>query len=109
MDPSFPRLMPNFAHGTAGVADFFRGLASVTGEASHIAFLERVMTALMSKAATGDGGMSWLQAEHRTRPEFLVAQTGLMQGAAGIGLVYLRTQAGKIGYKPIIRLPDSAF
>jgi hypothetical protein len=53
-----------------------------------------------------------IQTEHRARPELLIAQTGLMQGAAGIGLVLLRraaeeTQVG--GGAARIVLPDSAF
>lgn len=35
-------------------------------------------------------GLSWSHAEHRARPDYLHTQTGLMQGAAGIGLWFLK-------------------
>ena len=53
--------------------------------------------------------MKWIQAEHRTRPDLVIAQTGLMQGAAGIGLALLRWDAFENGRTPAIRLIDSAF
>jgi hypothetical protein len=60
--------------------------------------------------ATADGGkLSWIQAEHRSQPKLLIAQTGLMQGAAGIGLIFLRWDAYEAGRAPLIRMPDSAF
>ena len=43
-------------------------------------------------------GLRWVQAEHRVRPELLVAQTGYMQGAAGIGMWLLRLDAAE--HKP---------
>ena len=39
------------------------------------------------------GGLKWIQAEHRLHPDRLTAQTGLMQGAAGVGLTLLRLDA----------------
>jgi hypothetical protein len=63
----------------------------------------------MAKAAVEDGRMKWIQAEHRTRPELLIAQTGLMQGAAGIGLYLVHLDAFEQGKHPKINLPDSVF
>jgi hypothetical protein len=53
--------------------------------------------------------LKWIQAEHRTRPELLVAQTGLMQGAAGIGLYLLHLDALERGQHIKIVLPDTPF
>jgi hypothetical protein len=64
---------------------------------------------LMAKATVEDGRMKWIQAEHRVRPELLIAQTGLMQGAAGIGLFLLHLDSFEQGTWPKINLPDSAF
>jgi len=41
---------------------------------------------LERKASRDEAGMHWIQAEQRTRPDFVLAQKGLMQGEAGIGL-----------------------
>jgi hypothetical protein len=53
--------------------------------------------------------VKWIQAEHRTRPELLMAQTGLMQGASGIGLYLLHLDAFEQGKRSKIYLPDSVF
>jgi len=95
--------------GLAGVADFFRSLYLLTNNTHHVYFGRRVMETLLAKAAAEDGRMKWIQAEHRVRPELLLAQTGLMQGAAGIGLVLLRWDAMDNGRTPLVRLPDSAW
>ena len=56
-----------------------------------------------------EGGLMWIQAEHRVRPELLVAQTGYMQGAAGIGSLLLELDAAERGRTAKIHLPDSPF
>ena len=38
----------------------------------------------------GKIGLRWTHAEHRVRPEFVQAQTGLMQGAAGVGIWFVK-------------------
>ncbi|MCK7469745.1 MAG: hypothetical protein MZU95_02255 [Desulfomicrobium escambiense] len=65
----------------------------------------------MAKATVEDGRMSWVQAEHRTRPDYLFAQTGYMQGAAGIGTYLLRLAEAGSGMKRTKRLvlPDTPF
>lgn len=48
-----------------------------------------------------------MQAENRTQPENLVAQTGFMQGAAGVGSFFLQLDAftrGRVWPSP---LPDT--
>jgi hypothetical protein len=39
-------------------------------------------------------------------PQDVVAQTGLMQGAAGVGLALLHLDGAMQGRAPVIRLPD---
>lgn len=56
MDPTFARVMPNFSHGTAGVAFLLARLYELTGE---VAFLDAALDGarhVMSLADTGDGG-----------------------------------------------------
>ena len=62
---------------------------------------------LLSRATRDDKGARWVQAEHRVRPELLVAQTGYMQGAAGIGMWLLRLDAQQRKRAPFVRFPDS--
>jgi len=58
---------------------------------------------------SGGAGMKWIQAEHRVQPELLVAQTGLMQGAAGVGLALLHLDGAMERRRPFMMLPDNPF
>ncbi|MGD0781909.1 MAG: lanthionine synthetase LanC family protein [Candidatus Aminicenantales bacterium] len=95
--------------GLAGVADFFLNLYKAARDPVYVAFFNRIMNRLLDKATVDGDKLSWIQAEHRTQPKLLMAQTGLMQGAAGIGLVFLRRDGFEMGRAPLIRMPDSAF
>ncbi len=95
--------------GSAGVAEFFLSLYQVTHEKSYLDFSKRVAAQLMTKATRDAAGMRWIQAEHRVKPELLVAQTGYMQGAAGIGMLLFHLDALQKGRRPAIRFPDSPF
>jgi lantibiotic modifying enzyme len=95
--------------GSAGVADFFLSLYRVTRDRQYLSFAKRMTDQLLAKATVDAGGMYWVQAEHRVRPELLVAQTGLMQGAAGIGLWLLKLDGFERGKHSAITLPDSPF
>jgi lantibiotic modifying enzyme len=53
----------------------------------------RVLKNTMSRATDDEQGLRWVQAENRTQPTNLVAQTGFMQGAAGVGMFLLHLDA----------------
>jgi lantibiotic modifying enzyme len=94
--------------GAAGVADFFLDLHRRTGEEPYLAFARRVTRNLLARATPTPGdGLKWIHAEHRARPDYAYAQTGYMQGAAGIGLLLLRMDAVDKGRDWTLRLPDS--
>jgi len=95
--------------GLAGVADFLLDLYRVFQDPADLAFCDRVTERLLAAAAIEDGRMKWIQAEHRVRPDLVIAQTGLMQGAAGIGLYLLRRDGLERGRAPLIVLPDAGF
>ena len=95
--------------GNCGVSEFFIAMHRRTGDARHLSFAEEVGHDTLSRATADGDGFRWIQAEHRVRPEFLVAQTGLMQGAAGVGLALLHLDGAKQGRKPFVRLPDDPF
>jgi lantibiotic modifying enzyme len=54
--------------------------------------LTRDVLARSTEVVLPDGrvGLKWVQAEHRVQPDLLIAQTGMMQGAAGVGLWLLK-------------------
>ena len=93
--------------GSAGVAQFMLDLHHVTRDPKYLAFAERMTTDLVARATRDEQGTRWVQAEHRVRPEQLAAQTGYMQGAAGIGTWLLRLDAQQRKRAPFIRFPDS--
>jgi lantibiotic modifying enzyme len=95
--------------GSAGVAEFSLNMYEMTRDRAYLDFSKRVTANLIARATSERNGMKWIQAEHRVRPELLVAQTGYMQGAAGIGMLLLRLDNFERGKKARIRFPDSPF
>lgn len=95
--------------GSAGVADFFLSLHRATGHSSYLEFAHIVTADLLKRAARDESGLKWVQAEHRVRPDDLAAQTGYMQGAAGIGMLLLHLDGQEQGRARLIKLPDSPF
>jgi lantibiotic modifying enzyme len=95
--------------GSAGVAEFFLSLHKVTGDQTYLVFSKRVAAQVLAKGTRSREGLYWIQAEHRVRPELLVAQTGYMQGASGIGMLLLHLDGFQRNKKPSIIFPDSPF
>ena len=95
--------------GSAGVAQFFLDLHRVRSDAAYLAFAKKMTADLLARGTRDEKGLRWVQAEHRVKPDLLVAQTGYMQGAAGIGVWLLRLDAAETGRKTFIRLADSPF
>lgn len=95
--------------GSAGVAEFFLHLHKLTGSKAYLDFSRRV-TEQVLKAGTRDAaGLRWVHAEHRVRPQEVYAQTGWMQGAAGIGAWLVRLDAFEQKRDPVVQLPDQPF
>jgi lantibiotic modifying enzyme len=92
--------------GNAGVAMFFLRLGRRTGRREFAAYARRHAAVVASRAACDDAGCRWTFAEHRRRPDELSTQTGLMQGAAGIGLLELSLAADERGDEQPATLPD---
>ncbi len=115
IDMKVPERSPGFWNnvsqccGNAGVIEFFIALHDATDEPGHLEFAERVAADTVQRATAEDDGLKWIQAEHRVRPELLIAQTGLMQGAAGIGLAMLHLDGVGQRRRPLVVLPDDPF
>jgi len=93
--------------GSAGVADFFLSLYRLTNRLEYREFAYYLTDDLLARASDMETGLAWIQAEHRVRPDYLIAQTGYMQGAAGIGMWLLRISSNQREAKERIMLPDS--
>jgi len=92
--------------GTAGVASCVLDAHRLTGDRQFLDLLARLNRDLITRATRDETGMRWYQAENRKSPEDLFAQTGFMQGAAGIGFWLCRMDAFSRGEPFPIRLPD---
>ena len=100
--------------GTAGVASFMLDLQELRPHEEYPPFIDRLHADVMERATevelpNGLLGLKWIQAEHRVRPEFLQAQTGYMQGAAGVGLWLLQLDAAQRGREFTLQFPDSPY
>lgn len=95
--------------GDAGVAMFFFDIARPARKPEYTAFARRVTEYLLSKGTRDEKGLRWVQAENRTQPEKIVAQTGYMQGAAGMGMLLLRVDGMSHRRRLGTILPDNPF
>jgi hypothetical protein len=92
--------------GAAGVGEFCLGLYAATEERDYLAFAERIAEYLLAQGETDASGIKWTQAETRHQTAHLIAQIGLMQGAAGIGLFFIHLDQALRRDKPFIRFLD---
>ncbi len=97
------------AYGTAGLAEFFLELHQRTGDREYLEFARRAGGHLLAQAARDEasGGAKWFNAASSAVRGRTVAHTGLMHGAAGIGLVLLRFDAFNRQARGGIVFPDS--
>jgi lantibiotic modifying enzyme len=93
--------------GTTGVAQFFLDLYGASREPQYLEFSKKMTADLLARGTRDDKGLRWVQAENRVSPDQVVAQTGYMQGAAGMGMWLLRLHAAEHGRATSIRFPDS--
>lgn len=95
--------------GNCGVVEHFVAMHDRTGDSRHLDYARLVADDVVARATADGDGFKWIQAEHRVRPELLVAQTGLMQGAAGVGLAMLHLDGAINRRRPFVVLPDSPY
>lgn len=95
--------------GNAGVGEFFYSIDRVHPGRGYGDAGQRAAADVRRRATESETGLRWIQAEHRVQPENLVAQTGFMQGAAGVGTLFLHADSHARGRKAAIVLPDNPF
>jgi lantibiotic modifying enzyme len=95
--------------GNAGVVEFFLDLHRTSADPAHLSMAERVAGDALRRATADGDGLKWVQAEHRVQPALRIAQTGLMQGAAGVGLALLHLDGATQARAPFVVLPDNPF
>jgi lantibiotic modifying enzyme len=95
--------------GNSGVTEFFTSLYGVRRDARHLAFAQQVARDTLARATADGDGLKWVQAENRVSPDDVIAQTGLMQGASGVGLAMLHLDGALEKRAPLMMLPDNPF
>ena len=81
-------------------------LARRTGKAEYLDLARRCAAVILESSETSGGERFWRQAEHRDRPEFVQAQTGYMQGAAGIASFLQHLGGVERGRAVKLSMPD---
>ncbi len=95
--------------GHVGIGQYCIDLARYHRTEATRSIQARIVADLTRRATDDDQGLRWTQAENRTQPENLVAQTGFMQGAAGVGTFFLQLDALERGEAWRLPLPDTPF
>ncbi len=91
----------------AGIGDYATWMYRATGDDMYLGLAQRVAAELLRRADTSEGGFCWPQAEHRSQPDFIQAQTGYMQGAAGVGSFLLHLATTMNGSPVKVRFPET--
>ncbi len=92
--------------GDTGVAEYYFWLYQMTGNTEYLKFSERMTQKIISLSTVENDHIKWIHAENRVSPDATAAQTGLMQGSAGMGLWFLQINAFQKQQEPLILLPD---
>jgi len=95
--------------GNAGVAEYFIARYARTADPADLAYARRQADDLLRRGTTDADAERWVQAENRISPKDVVAQTGWMQGAAGVGAMLLHLDAAISGDRRAraVVFPDS--
>ncbi len=92
--------------GDAGVGEYALLMARRTGDEAYLDLARRCARVIVAGSTLDGDRRRWVQAEHRDRPEFVQAQTGYMQGAAGIASFLIHLDTALAGQPVKIALPD---
>jgi len=95
--------------GNAGVAEYFLGRYRRSGDAADLAYAKRHVDDILARATVEGDVEKWIQAENRVSPNEVLAQTGWMQGAAGVGAMLLHMDGAqrKRAWTPAVWMPDA--
>lgn len=110
-EQSHPGMWNNYGQccGHAGIGEFLLALNALQPDPRYASLTKRLLDDILQKGTRTDRGIRWIQAEHRAEPTQVTAQTGLMQGSAGIGLFLLHWMQKEQHQSPLVRFLDNPF
>ncbi len=83
--------------GNSGVAEYFLSRFERSRDPADLGYARRQADDALRRSSVEGDRQRWIQAENRISPDELAAQTGWMQGAAGVGAMLLRLDAAVRG------------
>ena len=89
--------------GTAAIAELALSLHRLRGEPAYRELAETCAADIVARATAHDRELEWIHAENRAEPYWKQSYTGYMQGAAGIGSMFIRLARPEAK----VRLPDN--
>ena len=92
--------------GDVSIAEYYQWLYDLSGKSKYKEFSTIMTKKILNKATIQDDFMKWIHAENRKSPEDQAAQSGLMQGTAGMGLWFLHLYGMEQAGNYSIQLPD---
>ena len=95
--------------GTSGIGDYYLYLYHTYNDPRYLDAAKALAAHLIEHSSTDAHGIKWVQAESRARPNDLVAQTGYMQGAAGVASFLIHLDGAIKGNLKFYNLPDNPF
>lgn len=95
--------------GNVGIGQYTIDLARYHRTPAALELQRRVVVDTLGRSTTDETGTRWIQAENRSEPNNLVAQTGFMQGAAGVGTFLLQLDGFAAGRRWRFPQPDTPF
>ncbi|MBI3819407.1 MAG: hypothetical protein HY286_11990 [Planctomycetes bacterium] len=93
--------------GSAGIGEFLMYASGGDKRGPEESKARVLADDLLHRGLRDARGLRFPQAEHRIKPDLILAQTGFAQGAAGIGLFLLHLDAADRGRAPRVVLPDA--
>ena len=92
--------------GLTSIAEYFFWRHEMTNRAIDLEYAKKLTDTLLQKASVSGNGIKWVHAENRVSPDVVAAQTGLMQGSAGIGLWLLQLHLANFELPSSLEFPD---
>jgi len=93
--------------GNCGVGEYFLWLQRIMPNGEYASMVQRVAEDTMRRSTAERDGLKWIQAENRVSPDDVVAQTGYMQGASGVGAFFLHMDSQAVKKPRAIVWPDA--
>ncbi len=93
----------------AGIGDHAVWMYRATGDAFYLDLAKRVAAEVIRRSDGDENTRYWPQAEHRMQPDFIQAQTGYMQGAAGVGSFLLHLHTTLEGAPVKVLFPEAPY